>query len=171
MLQTPISRERSMNSGSFNQSVRRVDGESEFVIDTSHMPLLITTWFGSPTLGLVEAYTEWFVRFVERSRAAGQKFVILDDAIRAGRPAPPVRGLLAKVQCPSDVVLDRVVVVDTAAIRGALTALSWITGNPIKTTPAIEQGVRDCLAQLDAAGVARPREFEFRPAEPTVTRA
>jgi hypothetical protein len=171
MLQTRISQERAMNPGSFNQIVRRVDGESEFVIDSSHLPLLITTWFGSPTLGLVEAYTEWLVRFVERSRAAGRKFVILDDAIRAGRPAPPVRGLLAKIQCPSDVVVDRVVVVDTAAIRGALTALSWITGNPIKTTPAIEQGVRDCLVRLDEAGVARPPKFEYRPAEPTVTRA
>lgn len=160
-----------MNPGSLNQIVRRVDGESEFVIDTSHLPLLITTWFGSPTLALVAAYTEWLERFVERSRAAERKFVILDDAIRAGRPAPPVRGLLAKIQCPSDVVVDRVVVVDTAAIRGAITALSWITGNPIKTTTAIDQGVRDCLARLDASGVARPREFVFRPAEPTVARA
>jgi hypothetical protein len=170
MLQTPISQERSMNFGSLNQSFRRVDGESELVIDTSHLPLLITTWFGSPSLGLVEAYNEWLVRFVERSRAAGRKFVILDDAIRAGRPAPPVRGLLAKIQCPSDVVVDRVVVVDSAAIRGALTALSWITGNPIKTTPAIEQGVRDCLARLDESSVPRPPKFEFRPAEPTTKR-
>jgi hypothetical protein len=160
-----------VNLGSLDQIVRRVDGESEFVIDMSHLPLLITTWFGSPTLALVEVYTEWFTRFVERSRAAGRKFVILDDAIRAGRPAPPVRGLLAKIQCPSDVVIDRVVVVDTAAIRGALTALSWSTGNPIKTTPAIEQGVRDCLEQLDQCAVTRPREFEFCPAEPTVARA
>jgi hypothetical protein len=160
-----------MNPGGFEPLVRRVDGESELVVDTSHLPLVITTWFGSPTLGLVEAYTEWFVRFVERNRAAGRKFVILDDAIRAGRPAPPVRGLLAKIQCPSDVVVDRVVVVDTAAIRGALTALSWITGNPIKTTPAVDQGVRDCLVRLDEAGVARPREFVYRPAEPTVARS
>jgi hypothetical protein len=171
MLQTRISQERTINPGSVNPIVRRVDGESELVIDSSHLPLLITTWFGSPTLGLVEAYTEWFVRFVERTRAAGQKVVILDDAIRGGRPAPPVRAVLAKIQCPSDVVVDRIVVVDSAAIRGAITALSWSTGNPIKTTPTIDQGVRDCLALLDAAKVARPREFVFRPAEPTVTRA
>lgn len=160
-----------MNPGGLTQSVRRVDGESEFFIDTSHLPLLITTWFGSPTIGLVEVYSEWLVRFVERSRKDGRKFVILDDAIRAGRPAPPVRALLAKIQCPADVVIDRVVVVDTAAIRGALTALSWITGNPIKTTPAIDQGVRDCLARLDESGVARPPKFEFRPAEPTLPRS
>jgi hypothetical protein len=171
MLQTRISQERTMNPGSSNPIVRRVDGDSELVIDTTHLPLLITTWFGSPTIGLVEAYTEWFGRFVEKTRAAGHKVVILDDAIRGGRPAPPVRAVLAKIQCPSEVVVDRVVVVDSAAIRGAITALSWSTGNPIKTAPTIDQGVRDCLAHLDAAKVARPREFVFRPAEPTVTRA
>ena len=151
--------------------VRRLDGDAELVIDTSHMPLLITTWFGSPTLGLVQWYSEWFAGFVERSRASKARFVILDDAIRAGRPAPPVRGLLSKVQCPAEVVIDRIVVVDTAAIRGAITALSWILGNPIKTTPAIQDGVRDCLAALDAAKVGRPAKFEYRPAEPTITRA
>jgi hypothetical protein len=170
-MQTRISPERSTKRpASPDEIVRRVDGDSEFVIDSTHMPLLITTWFGSPTLGLVQAYSEWFARFVERNRASGTKFVILDDAIRAGRPAPPVRGLLAKIQCPSDVVVDRIVVVDTAAIRGAITALSWILGNPIKTTPAVNEGVRECLACLDAAKVAGPPKFEFQPAQPSITR-
>lgn len=168
MLQTRISQGRSANSAGSDSTIRRVDGESEFVIDTSHLPLLITTWFGSPTLGLVAVYMDWFVHFIDHNRSASRKFVILDDAIRAGRPAPAVRGLLAKIQCPKDVVVDRVVVVDTAAIRGAMTALSWITGNPIKTTQTIDQGVRECLACLDEAKVPRPREFEFRPAQPTV---
>ena len=151
--------------------VRHVDGDSEYVVDTGHLPLLITTWFGSPTLGLAERYRSWFADFVERSRATGGKFVILDDATRAGRPAPPVRGCLAKVECPSEVVIDRVVVVGTAAIRGAITALSWSTGNPIETAPAIEAGVRECLALLDEAGVAPPREFEYEPAEPSRPRS
>ena len=166
-MQTRITQERRPSAAGLDEIVRRVDGDSEFVIDTSQMPVMITTWFGSPTLGLVEAYTEWFARYVERKRAARSRFVILDDAIRAGRPVPAVRGLLAKIQCPSEVVVDRIVVVDTAAIRGAITALSWITGNQIKTATTVEQGVRDCLACLDAAKVHRPRDFEFRPAQPS----
>lgn len=169
-MRSRISQERS-GATKPDEIIRRLDGDSELVIDTSHMPLLITTWFRSPTLGLVQQYSEWFSSFVETNRAAGSKFVILDDAIRAGRPAPPVRGLLSKIQCPSDVVIDRIVVVDSAAIRGAITALSWIIGSPIKTTPAIDEGIRDCLAGLDAAKVARPATFEFQPPEPTITRA
>lgn len=160
-----------MNAATRTPLVRHVDGDVEFVIDTSHLPMLITTWFGSPTLSLVETYASWLDTFIERSRVAGRRFVILDDAVRAGRPIPQVRGRLAQIKCPGDVIIDRVVVVDTAAIRGAITALSWITGVPIKTTPTIEDGVRDCLSLLDQAQVPRPREFEFRPAQPSVRRS
>ena len=158
-----------MVRGSFNAIVRHVEGPSEFVVDTSHLPLLITTWFASPTLELAEAYTRWFHEYVERCRISGRRFVILDDASRAGRPAPPVRGCLSKIQCPPEVVIDRVVVVNSSAIRGAITALSWITGNPIKTATTVEDGVRDCLALLDAAGVAPPREFEFELVQPSAS--
>ena len=105
---------------------RHVDGASELVIDTSHLPLLITTWFSSPSLALAEVYADWFASYVERSRAGGRRFVILDDASRAGRPVPQVRGRLSKIACPPEVVIDRVVVVDTPAIRGAITALSSV---------------------------------------------
>ena len=148
-----------------SEPFRHVDGDSELVIDTSHLPLLITTWFSSPSLGLAEVYVDWFSNYVERSRAGGRRFVILDDASRAGRPIPQVRGLLSKIECPPEVVLDRVIVVNTPAIRGAITALSWITGNPIKTAPTIEEGVRECLAVLDQAKIPPPREFEFQPAQ------
>lgn len=145
--------------------VRTIDGDCELVIDTSHPPLLITTWFGKPSLTLAEAYAKWFTDYVERCKVTGRRFVILDDASRAARPTPPVRGRLAQVKCPREVVIDRIVVVDSAAIRGAVTALSWATGNTIKTCPRVEDGIRDCLALLDEAGLARPRNFEFEPAK------
>ena len=83
------------------------------------------------------------------------------------RPAPQVRGRLSKIECPPEVVIDRVVVTQTRPIRGAITALSWIIGTPIKTNETIEGGVRDCLELLDIAKVRRPREFEFEPAQPS----
>ena len=80
---------------------------------------------------------------------------------------PAVRGRLSKIQCPAEVVIDRVVIVDSAAIRGAVTALSWITGKQIKSEDTVEAGVRLCLEQLDAAQLARPRDFEWEPAQPS----
>ena len=147
--------------------IRHTDERCEFAVDSSHLPLLITTWFGSPSLELVETYAKWFDEFIERSRRQDRRFVILDDATRAERPAPAVRGRMSKIECPRDVVVDRVIVVQTRPIRGAITALSWIIGNPIKTNDTLEGGVRECLELLDAAKVSRPREFEFEPAQPS----
>lgn len=145
--------------------IRHVDGASECALDSRHLPLLITTWFGSPTLALVERYAQWFDEFVEASRIAGRRFVILDDTTLAERPAPSVRGRLSKLECPSEVVIDRVVVVQARAIRGAVTALSWITGKAIKTASSAEDGVHLCLERLDSAGVPRPLKFAFVPAQ------
>ena len=156
-----------MQFGRHTSLIRRFDGNSEFVVDTSHLPLVITTWFGAPSLELARTYTAWFAEFVEHNRSAGRRFVVLDDAMRAERPAPAVRGCLSKIRCPPEVVVDRIVVTQARSIRGAITALSWITGNPIKTDETIEGGVRGCLALLDSAKVERPRDFEFQPAEPT----
>jgi hypothetical protein len=144
--------------------IHHVDGASEITVDSRHLPLLITSWFGSPTVTLIERHAQWFEDFIETSRIAGGRFVILDDATRAERPSPSVRGRLSKLECPADVVIDRVVVVAAPAIRGAVTALSWITGKTIRTVNSTDDGLRECLERLDRAGVTRPRKFEFVPA-------
>jgi hypothetical protein len=148
-----------------SEIIRHVDGAGEFVVDTRQLPLLITSWFGAPTVALVERYAQWFDSFVELSRLAGRRFVILDDTSLAERPTPSVRGQLSKLACPTDVVIDRVVVVQARAIRGAVTALSWITGKTIRTANCVEDGLRECLERLDRADVTRPREFVFVPAQ------
>ena len=53
------------------------------------------------------------------------------------------------------------------SIRGAVTALSWITGKQIKSEDTVEVGVRRCLELLDEAKLARPRDFEWKPAQPS----
>jgi hypothetical protein len=149
--------------------IRHVDGACEIATDSRHLPLLITSWFGSPTLTLVERHAQWLGEFIEASRSAGGRFVILDDASQAERPTPSVRGRLSKLECPPDVVIDRVVVVAAPAIRGAVTALSWITGKTIRTVGSAEDGLRECLERLDRAGVTRPRKFEFVPARSSMS--
>lgn len=152
-----------MNARKYDPLIRVVDDDCdcELTIDTEHMPLLVTSWFGSPSMALAEAYQEWFADFVERGEVSGRRFVVLDDASRAGRPTPTVRGCLSKIECPPALVLARIVVVDSAGIRGAITALTWSTGKPIKTVPTMEAGVRECFERLDAAGLPRPRNFDL----------
>ena len=147
--------------------VRHTDGGSEYVIDTRHLPLVVTTWFGSPTVGLVDAYDTWLRRFIETSAVAGRRVVLLDDATRAERPAPQVRGRLAQLDCPATVVVARVIVASTAAIRGAVTALTWSTGKQLQTVETIEAGVNECLKIFGENKIVPPRKFELVPAQPT----
>jgi hypothetical protein len=145
--------------------VRHTDGDSEFVVDTRRLPLVVTTWFGSPTLGLVEAYARWLQGFIERSTIVGRKVVLIDDATLAERPSPPVRGRLAQIECPPTVILDRLVVVNNSVIRGAITALSWSTGRTIATVETIETGVSESRRIFAEHSVEPPREFEIEPAQ------
>lgn len=147
--------------------VRHTDGECEVVVDVSHLPLVVTTWFGKPTVELVDAYDEWLRRFVESSSVSGRRVVLLDDATRAERPTPQVRGRLAKLDCPANVVVARVIVAHTPAIRGAVTALTWSTGKPLRTVETIEAGVSECLKLFGEHKIVPPRKFEIVPAQPS----
>lgn len=146
---------------------RHADGDREFVVDTRYLPLVVTTWFGSPSLSLVEAYDRWLRQFVERSLVCERKVVLLDDASRAERPVPQVRGRLAQLDCPAPVIVARVIVVQTPAIRGAVTALSWITGRTLRTVETIEDGVQECLGIFSQRKIEPPRKFEIVPALPS----
>ncbi|MFO7566054.1 MAG: hypothetical protein R6X02_25645 [Enhygromyxa sp.] len=147
--------------------MRHTDGDREVVIDIRHLPLVVTTWFGAPSVELVEAYDGWLRRFVETSSLSGRKVVLLDDASRAQRPTPAVRGRLAKLECPAAVVVARVIVAPSAAIRGAVTALTWSTGKPLQTVPTIEAGMSECLRIFAEQGIVPPRKFELVPAQPS----
>jgi hypothetical protein len=147
--------------------VRHTDGGSEIVIDTRHLPLVVTTWFGSPTVTLVEFYDRWLRRFVESSSVAGRRVVLLDDGTRAERPTPQVRGRLAQLDCPATVVVARVIVAATPAIRGAVTALTWSTGKQLQTVETIETGVSECLRIFVENKIVPPRKFELEPMQPS----
>jgi hypothetical protein len=150
--------------------VRHTDGDSEVVIDARHLPLVVTTWFGSPTLKLVECYDTWLRRFVEASSVSGRRVVLLDDATGAERPTPQVRGQLAKLDCPAAVVVARVIVARTPAIRGAVTALTWSTGKSLQTVETIEAGVSASLRIFGEHQIVPPRKFEIVPAQPSQAR-
>lgn len=146
-------------------TVRHTDGDREFCVDIRHLPLVVTSWFGAPSIAIVDAYDAWLQRFIETSSMSGRRVVLLDDATRAERPSPAVRGRLAKIECPPNVVVARVIVAPTSALRGAVTALTWSTGKPLQTVDTIEAGINECLRIFAEQQIVPPRKFDIVPAQ------
>lgn len=110
---------------------RFVDGDAEAIVDARYLPIVVTSWFGTPTLGLATAFCDWYAGFLAESGRAGKPLVFVNDASLAGRPAGEVRSCLAAVPTP-EFLLDSLVVVTNPAVRGAATAIRWMAGDRMK---------------------------------------
>lgn len=110
---------------------RFMDGDAEVVIDARFMPIVISTWMGTPTLGLANTYCEWLSGFYAEYAKLGTRLIMVSDAALANRPGGEVRTRFAAAETP-EFVLDSLVVVTNPAVRGAATAIRWIAGERMK---------------------------------------
>ncbi|GEM_PF-2239813 len=135
--------------------VRYTDGENAFIIDLDRAPLLVTSWCAEPTVELVLKYTQWSERFVAECRQNSAKFAIVADLSDCVRPGGDARALLAKVHVDhDDVFVVRVAVANSATVRGALTAISWLTGKRIPVLATRAEGIRAAEELLAEAGIS-----------------
>jgi hypothetical protein len=137
---------------------RFVDGDAEVVIDTRFMPIVISTWMGTPTIGLANNFCEWLAGFHAEQAKLGTRLVFVSDAALAGRPGGEVRQRFASAQT-SDFVLDSFVVVTNPAVRGAATAIRWIAGERMKMNFAADltSALIRALGLLARHGIEIPR--------------
>lgn len=110
---------------------RMVDGDVEVIIDRRHDPVIVTTWMAAGTIGIAEQYVPWMQALIAEGREHGKRFVMISDARSPDRPDPVARRRFAEVENPPDVILASIVVVRSAAVRGALTAIRWMMRNAI----------------------------------------
>jgi hypothetical protein len=115
---------------------------------------------------LDDSMLDRFFQTYEAVMARGQRFVTVTDATAvASRPTPVVRRRLA--EWTSKVEKDLIVlsvgdarVVESALIRGAMTAIGWVHQHPIeqKWFTKTEDALELAIGRLDSAGVAVPPE-------------
>jgi hypothetical protein len=110
---------------------RFVDGDAEVIIDLRYMPIVISTWAGTATMGLANTYCEWLSSFMAEQAKLGTKLVFVSDATLAGRPGGEVRKRFAGADTP-EFVLDSLIVTTNPAVRGAATAIRWMAGEKMK---------------------------------------
>src|SRR5689334_13721690 len=111
----------------------RFKDEAAYIdFDVSAMPVLIASSFGVITEQLARESFHWLHQFATETHARGEHYVTIVDARGAGRPSAVVRGLISELldklrKAAPGVELQTLFVMENALIRGALTAIIWIS--------------------------------------------
>jgi hypothetical protein len=153
------------------------EGTSSVVLDSRAWPVVITTWFGTPTEVLVDRYFDQHATVLERARKNSDRIVLISDTFATERPTATARKRIADrtsahAKVAQSITLASFIVIENALIRGAVTALSWIipSMDENELVDSIETAIDRGLAALDAAGIARPAGLRgrtyHRPARP-----
>src|SRR5438552_2837256 len=111
---------------------RFADGAAFVVLDDSASPLLIATSHGVTTERLAREFFQWLRDYAVGMHKRGSRYVVIVDARGAGRPPASVRSLISKLtdelrQAAPGAELASLFVAENALIRGALTAIIWVS--------------------------------------------
>lgn len=142
------------------------DGESAFVVDMTAFPVLFVTFFGAPTEPLVHKYYEWLHEMAVRSIAEDTYYTTIADARHGSRPPATVRTLFAKL---SEAISEEhharnglsIVVHGNPLIRGALTAIQWMSRRALRmeTADSMTTAIKRARAMLDTANIPVPENL------------
>lgn len=156
-------------------SVVHRDGDSALVLDDRHPRILVVTWFGEPTTGLVDTFFAWHQDHLNAAATQSSTLAVITDTLDAKLPGAVTRRSIARSTAAQQALIERlvvgsIVVVGNAIIRGGLTALGWI--NPKTSYQAVEtcgEAITLATKKLTASGSA-PDPFDganyVRPVDP-----
>lgn len=141
----------------------RIRGAAGEVVVERRGPLLFVTWFDDQDERLVDDYFAEYERHVREAHVAGERFVLISDALDAKAPGATIRRrIMARTEAMPeffhDVQIGNFVVLASAVVRGALTAMSWLSRTPWSSeyaaTPA--EAIERAREMLRGAGVDVP---------------
>ena len=147
--------------------VRVRSGDCAFVADARHFPVLVITWWGAADEALIRRYFEWSDAMLARAAAEDTKLAFISDNRASKRPPAHVRALTAELTDQTgDELSNRsvttIIVLDSALVRGALTAIQWLSARPWDLTMCgdIETALSKALQLLEAADVPPPPRLD-----------
>ncbi len=130
-----------------------------FSYDESRAPLMVITSRGEATDQQFDAYLAHMSGWLTR----GDRYGILFDARGAGRPPPKQRQRQADWMKQNDARLRQcnlgiAFVIDNAIVRGALTAILWLSpmASPHKVVATMDQGEGWLVEVLQSHGLRVP---------------
>jgi hypothetical protein len=144
-----------------------VAGSGTVIVDDRFFPVLISTWSGRANETTVRAFFEWSQRQMQRARKEGVKILQISDATDAERPDPVTRRLLAELTDlqgdeAADLNYTSLVVLENPVIRGAMTAIGWLTRRKLELVAVADMptAIRRAREELTKAGVKPPADLD-----------
>ncbi|NVB42746.1 hypothetical protein G6O69_33300 [Pseudenhygromyxa sp. WMMC2535] len=152
---------------------RTRDGDSTLALDDRHFPVLISKWFGRPTVLLAKSYFDWLGLMIERAEFYETKAIHILDATEAKLPNAETRRHLAQEAArmheqftPRGTMLQAVVTPPSELVRKLLTVVRWsLTGDaqlPLTTVASLPEAIDDAIRRLAAAGIEAPSDLDSR---------
>ncbi len=139
------------------------DGASGVIGDIRAFPVQITTFFGQSTEALMRHYFAWSYEVTAMAKARDARFVLISDNSKAVRPEPTLRRVIAELidagpPEAATLIAATYVVYESALVRGAVTAIQWLSNRNwnLTTVPSVQHGITAALATLTAEGIALP---------------
>ena len=131
--------------------------------DARHFPLVVITWFGEMNEATYRQFHDWMCSVVERAQAEGTKVAMVNDARNARRPPPTVRKYIAELTDSmvgefEAYSVDNFIVIDNALVRGALTAMQWLSNARwgVRPVPSLAEALERALRLLEAENIPVP---------------
>ncbi len=139
------------------------DSDCGVAIDLRQHPVVIGTWHGTATVGLIDGFYRWSDATVAAAIAAEQRLLRIADLSHARLPAGPVRKRVfehAGDDLAAEVTIATYVVAQDPAVRGMVSALRWVGGGArepeIIMVERVEQALERAIERLCAERIPVP---------------
>ena len=100
-------------------------------LDSRSRPVMISSWYGAPSVVLVDEFYRWSDRRAAAAMADEQQLIRIADLSKARAPSGEARKRAfehTRNDLVNEVTLALIVVVDDPTLRGVVTAMRWLGG-------------------------------------------
>lgn len=140
-------------------------------LDATYFPVLCATWFGVPSVKVVEGYVRWIDRMASRAEAEGTKIALLGDSTRIeGRPGPEIRRAMGReLSAFADrhpgTMLGGATVIGDPLMRAVISVVVALSRREFRLKPvrSFDKAVARVREVLTEAGIPMPAGLEERP--------
>lgn len=139
----------------------RISPPAVATVTDRHLPILLSTFRGSLELEAVRQHDKQVEAIIERSIKQNKPIVYVVDARGVSMPSAMVRRHWAdsinESRARMDAMLGTFIILDSAIVRGALTAIVWMTdaAKRLSYVPSFEVALEMANATLVANGHPR----------------